>query len=303
MRLRLLFSILAACAALAGPAQAAGGGGGGGSSGGVPSGPDPNKAYQDGLEALQAADYRKAERSFKVVLGAVPKNAEANYYMGMAKAGAGKHDDAVKYLRKAVKYDETLYAAYDQLGRSQLALGETDEARKTLDELAVRLAACGAACPPALQAAHDGLKAAIDGPAPAAAPAPTSLLFGPAPEPRAAYMDAVALINAGRFEEALERLRALGAAIGPNADVLNYMGFASRKLGRFDAALGYYEQALALDPDHRGAHEYLGELYVERRQLDRARAQLAELERLCPYGCAEYEDLKDRIEAVVVGAR
>ena len=112
--------------ALAGPAAfAAGGGGGGMSSGGgsAPSGPDPNKAYADGVEALKAGDYKKAEGKFKTVLGAVPKNAEANYYMGVAKAGGGKHEDAIKYLEKAIKLDEYQYGAYDQLGRSYMALG------------------------------------------------------------------------------------------------------------------------------------------------------------------------------------
>lgn len=289
---------------LAGPtALAAGGGGGGGSSSGAaPSGPDPNKAYADGIAALQAGDYRKAERQFKTVINAVPKNAEANYYMGVAKAGNGKHDDAVKYLEKAIKYDEYQYGAYDQLGRSYMALGKKAEAQQALDQLNAKAQACGDTCPPALIAARDGLKSVVEGGAPAAAPAPQSLLFSPRTEPRAAYMDAVALINGGRFEAAIASLKALGAAIGPNPDVLNYLGYSSRKLGRFNEALGYYEQALALDPNHRGAHEYLGELHVELRQMDKARAQLAALDRLCPYGCTEREMLADRIEAVVVGA-
>ena len=291
--------------ALAGPAAfEAGGGGGGGSSGGVsPSGPDPNKAYSDGLDALQAGEYKKAERQFKTVLGAVPKNADANYYMGLAKAGNGKHDDAIKYLEKAIKYDEYQYGAYDQLGRSYMALGKKAEAQQALDALNAKAQACGDTCAPALIAARDGLKSIVEGSAPAAAaPAPQSLLFGPRTEPRAAYMDAVALINDGRFEEAIAGLKVLGASIGPNADVLNYLGYSSRKLGRFEQALGYYEQALALDANHRGAHEYLGELFVELRQMDKARAQLATLDRLCPYGCTEREMLADRIAAVVVGA-
>ena len=291
--------------ALAGPAAfAAGGGGGGGSSGGaMPSGPDPNKAYADGIEALKAGDYKKAERQFKTVINAVPKNAEANYYMGVAKAGNGKHDDAVKYLEKAIKYDEYQYGAYDQLGRSYLALGKKAEAQQALDQLNAKAQACGETCPPALTAARDGLKAVVEGGSPAAAPAPQSLLFGPQTEPRAAYLDAVALINSGRFEEAITGLKALGASIGPNADVMNYLGYSSRKLGRFNEALGYYEQALSLDPAHRGAHEYLGELFVELRQMDKARGQLAALDRLCPYGCTEREMLAERIEAVVVGAK
>jgi tetratricopeptide (TPR) repeat protein len=292
--------------ALAGPAAfAAGGSSGGSSSGGsAPSGPDPNKAYADGIEALKAGDYKKAEKQFKTVINAVPKNAEANYYMGVAKAGSGKHEDAVKYLEKAIKYDEYQYGAYDQLGRSYMALGKKAEAQQALDQLNAKAQACGESCPPALISARDGLKSVVEGGAPAAAaPAPQSMLFAPQSEPRTAYLDAVALINSGKYEEAIASLKALGAAIGPNADVLNYLGYSSRKLGRFDQALGYYEQALSLDPTHRGAHEYLGELFVELRQMDKAKDQLAALDRLCPYGCTEREMLADRIEAVVVGAK
>ena len=301
MTLFRIASTLAILLALASPPALAMGGSSGGSSGSSSSGPDPNQAYADGIKALQAGDYEKAEGKFKTVIGATPKNAEANYYMGVAKAGGGDHKGAIRYLEKAVKYDDGLYAAWDQLGRSYMAAGKADEARKTLETLTAKAAACGDGCAPALISARDGLKGVIEGGA-SPAPGPQSLLFGPQGAPRAAYMDAVALINGGKFEQAIADLKTLGAQIGPNADVLNYLGYASRKLGRFDAALGYYEQALAMNPDHRGAREYLGELFVELRQMDKARAQLAVLDGLCPYGCPEREALADRIQAVVVGA-
>ncbi|MEE8166960.1 MAG: tetratricopeptide repeat protein, partial [Myxococcota bacterium] len=95
----------------------------------------------------------------------------------------------------------------------------------------------------------------------------------------------------------------LAAKIGPVPDVLNYLGYAHRRLGRFDESLAYYQQALALDPMHRGANEYLGELFVELGEMDRAEERLAVLDRACPFGCAEYEDLKRRIESRVVAAR
>ena len=302
MKLFPIALVFMAFALVTAPAALAAGGSSGGSSGGgaAPSGPDPNKAYADGIAALQEGDYKKAESKFKTVLNAVPKNPEANYYMGMAKAGKGKHEDALKYLEKAIKYDEYQYGAYDQLGRSRMALGRKAEAQQALDQLEAKVRSCGDVCAPALLAARDGLKAVIEGGPPAAAP--QSMLFGPQSEPHAAYMDAVALINSGKYEQAIASLKALGARIGPNADVLNYLGYSSRKLGRFEQALNYYEQALAIDPAHRGAHEYLGELHVELRQMDKARAELAALDRLCPYGCTEREMLADRIQAVMVGS-
>ena len=81
----------------------------------------------------------------------------------------------------------------------------------------------------------------------------------------------------------------------PYADVYNLMGFAFRKLGDFTQGLTYYRKALDLDPDHRSALEYLGELYVETGELAKARELLAKLEKLCPQGCEEREDLAKAI--------
>ena len=98
-------------------------------------------------------------------------------------------------------------------------------------------------------------------------------------------------INAQRYADALATLERAQAVIGPQPDVLNYMGFANRKLGHYSEALGYYGQALLIDPHHRGANEYLGELYLEMGRMGEARHQLAVLDGLCPYGCAEREEL------------
>ena len=107
----------------------------------------------------------------------------------------------------------------------------------------------------------------------------------------------------GAFANAIAELKDLLLSLGPDPDVLNYLGYAHRKLDRFEASLAYYEQALRIDPDHRGANEYLGELYVELGQIELARQQLQKLGRLCPFGCAEIEDLRRRIDTRVVAAR
>lgn len=80
-----------------------------------------------------------------------------------------------------------------------------------------------------------------------------------------------------------------------NADILNYLGFASRMVGNYDDSLDYYQRALARNPDHKGAHEYLGELYLMLHKPDDARGQLAELTRLCPDGCIEKDTLTQSI--------
>ncbi len=63
-------------------------------------------------------------------------------------------------------------------------------------------------------------------------------------------------------------------------------------MGQLDRAEGYYRQALAVAPTHRGATEYFGELMVERGDLVGARRMLAALDRQCAFGCAEAETLR-----------
>ena len=286
---------------LSSDALAAGGGGGvaGGGRGGT-SGPDPNKAYREGVELLQAKDCKKAAKKFRSVLKAVPRNAEANYLRGRALACQGKHKDATRSFKRAIKYDREMYEAYEHLGTMYLALDKSDDAKEQLSLLAQMRSECGETCPSKLDRAYRTLSEGIQG---KSTDAPQSFLFENVSESRSAYLEAVERINAGEFMAAVEELRALLQTMGPVPDVLNYLGYAYRNLGRFDESLAYYEQALVLDPEHRGANEYLGELFVELGRMDLAEERLSVLERICPFGCAEFEDLKRRIESRVVAAR
>jgi tetratricopeptide (TPR) repeat protein len=100
-----------------------------------------------------------------------------------------------------------------------------------------------------------------------------------------------AKINAADYRGALTELKVL-ADTNQHADVYNLMGFSLRKLGDYPAALTFYKKALDFNADHKGAREYLGELYVEMGDLPKAREQLAVLTKLCPQGCEEREDLE-----------
>jgi tetratricopeptide (TPR) repeat protein len=77
-----------------------------------------------------------------------------------------------------------------------------------------------------------------------------------------------------------------------HADVYNLIGFSLRKSGDYKQAYTFYRKALEFDPEHKGALEYLGELYVETGQLDKARENLVLLKKLCPGGCEELADLE-----------
>ena len=113
----------------------------------------------------------------------------------------------------------------------------------------------------------------------------------------AEFVAAERLVKERRFKEALPVLqRVIGRDPG-NADAYNYLAFSQRKVGLLDEAMGNYMRALDLEPDHIGAREYLGELYLQLGQRDKAEEQLAVLVRLCPLGCEPREDLAQAIAA------
>ncbi|UGY08894.1 tetratricopeptide repeat protein [Phyllobacterium pellucidum] len=114
------------------------------------------------------------------------------------------------------------------------------------------------------------------------------------PDPTVDLTSVRSKIDAKDYAGALAELRDL-AETDQQADVYNLLGFTLRKTGDFDTALTYYDKALQLEPDHKGAHEYLGELYVETGKMDKAQEQLASLTKLCPAGCEELDDLRNFI--------
>jgi Flp pilus assembly protein TadD len=109
----------------------------------------------------------------------------------------------------------------------------------------------------------------------------------------AAGKQAIARKEWGR---AIESFNKAAAKDGRNADIQNFLGYAYRNSGQMDFAFKYYAQALALDPRHRGAHEYVGEAYLMVKNLAKAEEHLAALNRLCFFPCEEYTDLKRKVE-------
>ena len=71
------------------------------------------------------------------------------------------------------------------------------------------------------------------------------------------------ILAVDRDPDALKEAKAALAKAPNNADAWNLMGYAHRKLGQVDQALGFYQKALSLNAEHRGALEYLGELYLQ----------------------------------------
>ncbi len=277
--------------------------GGGSSSGSAPSmsAPEYDAAaeYRNGMAALQANRYADAKRAFGHVLSVAPRDANTLYLAGLADAGLNDLANARKHYEKAVKADKDMVLAHRELAITYAKLGDRPKAEAELAILNLLNTACAGSCPKAadLGASIAAVQAAL-----AAAPAARletqpSLLFASAAGGDRSYLEAVGLINESRYEDAIVSLQAARAAFGAHPDILTYLGFANRKLGRYEVAESYYRQALAASPRHKGATEYYGELMVERGDLAGAGAMLARLDSICEYGCAEADELRRWIDA------
>jgi Flp pilus assembly protein TadD len=111
------------------------------------------------------------------------------------------------------------------------------------------------------------------------------------------YAAARQLVEEGKYAEAIPLLEQVVAKDAKNADALNDLGYSNRQVGNTDAALTHYQAALALEPRHRGANEYLGELYLTLGDVAKAEERLEVLDGACFFGCDEYTELKNAIAA------
>lgn len=109
------------------------------------------------------------------------------------------------------------------------------------------------------------------------------------------YSTAVRFIHREKYAEAIPYLNRALASRPRNANTLNYLGYTHRMLGDYPGSLAFYQKALTIDPDHKGVHEYLGELYLMMHDSASADGQLAELTRLCPDNCDEKDVLTKAI--------
>ena len=117
------------------------------------------------------------------------------------------------------------------------------------------------------------------------------------------YEDAVKLVKrAGKLEkkdktdkakklysQAFNKLEKAYKSDKKNPDILNYMGFTTRKTGNFEKAEKFYLEGLSLKPNHNGINEYLGELYVQTNRIDKANERLEVLKNC---NCKEYAELE-----------
>jgi Flp pilus assembly protein TadD len=118
----------------------------------------------------------------------------------------------------------------------------------------------------------------------------------PAPAAPDKLSQARSLIKSNKWVDAIDELKRINDS--GSADWNNLMGYSLRKAKTPDleGAERFYNEALRLNPNHRGALEYSGELYLIKGDLATAESRLSTLDKACTFGCEEYTDLKKAIE-------
>ncbi len=103
------------------------------------------------------------------------------------------------------------------------------------------------------------------------------------------------LVDTGMYDMAIDKIETMLEEDPENADLYNYLAYSQRKMGDFDSAAQNYERALMIDPEHVGALEYQGELFLQTGKPEMAQENLARLEQLCGMDCEEYKTLASSI--------
>jgi tetratricopeptide (TPR) repeat protein len=112
---------------------------------------------------------------------------------------------------------------------------------------------------------------------------------------REKYQYARALILDGQYEAGIAAMHAIGD--DDNAEIANFIGYASRKLGRYDESKFWYEKALAADPNHVRTWSYYGMWHAEQGNKLKAEDFLEKVRLICGNtNCEEYVKLKGVIE-------
>ena len=127
---------------------------------------------------------------------------------------------------------------------------------------------------------------------------PSSDRYGSSNKKVDIFSEVNSLIRRSKFEEAHAKLAAMKAGVN-EADRLNLLGFTARKTGNLKKAEKYYDAALELHPKHTGALEYQGELFIQLGMINKAKLNLAKLEKICWLPCSAERQLREAINSAM----
>ncbi|MGI9316054.1 MAG: tetratricopeptide repeat protein [bacterium] len=108
------------------------------------------------------------------------------------------------------------------------------------------------------------------------------------------------LVENEQYDEAEKALKEFVRTEKKNADAWNWLGYSQRSIGDLEGSLKSYKRALKVDRKHLGANEYLGELYIMRGEMDKAKKQLKKLAKYCG-DCEQHEKLAEVIKNAEAG--
>jgi Flp pilus assembly protein TadD len=117
-------------------------------------------------------------------------------------------------------------------------------------------------------------------------------------EPKDPVLEKVSAATARKDWAGAQAALAPALAANPqNASYHNLYAYSIRKGANPDMSLVFkhYNEALRIDPKHKGAHEYIGEAYLMIGNVAKAKEHLAQLDKLCFFSCSEFNDLKKAI--------
>jgi tetratricopeptide (TPR) repeat protein len=118
----------------------------------------------------------------------------------------------------------------------------------------------------------------------------------PAMQEDAKYADGVAAVKRRDYTTAIRCFEDVVARDDRNANAYNWLAYSIRQNGDAARSIPIYEKALAIDPKHKGAHEYIGEAFLSLGNLPKAKEHLGVLDKLCFFPCEEYSDLKKAVQ-------
>ena len=199
--------------------------------------------FQEGLEKGSINDQKGMIASFKEAVELNPKSEQFRLHLGMAYFLAGDLANAEKEFNRTLEINKESKDAYRQLGRLYMRKGKWERAVENFKE---------------------------------------DLSRPGTPQPHRVYnWLALSYYNQGKFDDA-EREWKKAIELKDNAAIRLNLALAYKDQERFDQALQSLQKAVALNPKFPQAHYEISQLFILKKQMDRAVKHFKKVIQLAP---------------------